>query len=471
MRARAGGAAPRPLAPLPRTRCGSCAPRGAAEEMALLTELTFGAAVPSDPLEANEREGSGVVASEDDGPGDRRGDGEAVGGLYDVAAGPFSWELGPSPAVEDGGIELHLRRDPAQPAIRRGAIRDRAAYVGIGPGGAVRITRQSWYAPSLHLRALLASYPSYPQVALVDYPNLAVLAALGRRLPVGRDGRVPMAALLPLLDEPRALAGESVRGALLALLSGTAAGIEERAALGAALDLPGPVRQVLVSHGVLVGSRVGHFRDEDLEAIDRVLGALPAPLVDLVHRITCDEGLPPRQGGALGRGGEVRLAVHAGGRATAEPLRLCDGAVLRPLCAFDAQLAHQIAHRLDEASAARRRFDALHLGFERDPNGYLDPDARPHPGRAEDFAALLVAWLRDSRGLLEHVRRRRSPVLSARLSLVLDQLPHREPGRIDCYEADAAGHLQRVGDARTQRDHPRRPGEEGRLLGVDGIFF
>ena len=232
---------------------------------------------------------------------------------FDAIGGPWGFWLRPSPSTT--GIDVYFPPNAFsdQPDAQLiGTIPDTMVYAGRLTSGDVFLSRHNWFNQGAQYRSIVANYPEYPRVTVVDYMNLYSLQGFLPELVITPDGEVDLSTLLPLLMNTTITSDPTSYRSLLALLSSCAATDVQRAQLASTLALSVPMRDILLRHGVLLYNANGMFSTDDLSAVDAALTLYPDPIKDQLHVLILDESTTVfGVSGGYSSGGIINIASHA----------------------------------------------------------------------------------------------------------------------------------------------------------------
>jgi len=388
---------------------------------------------------------------------------------FDAAGGPWGYRLRANPTIR--GIDLYIEANTFsnQPAPQlQGTIPDQTIYTGTMADGETYVQRHNWFNQGAQYRATVANYPGYPEVVVVDYYHLVALAPILAELVVSPGGSLNLAPFLSLLANPTISANHLYYPSLLALLAGCAVNTAQRRQLAGALNLDAGSTNILMRHGVLPYAYVGSFTAADYAAIDTTLGLFPQPVIDQLHLLMLDEGMPAA--GGYASGGIVVLNEHASG---AGGFAQYPGGGKVPDVATHLQilLTHEIGHMCDAGSVGMEanRWDTIYSSGATDADAFLYGTVYPLP--SEDIIFFWVGYCADSQTILNEVAARGNAVLSQKLSHIIDMLPSLTPGTVPYFTTDPTTHVTTVRTVPCTRGPSAYLGDDGMINSVNGIIF
>ena len=335
---------------------------------------------------------------------------------FDATGGP--WGFWFQPSLSTTGIDVYFPPNTFsnQPLARLiGTIPDATLYVGRMASTDVYVSRHNWYNQGAHYRSVVANYPAYPGIAVVDYMNLWNLQAFLPQLVTTNQGEVDLNSLLPLLANTAITGNPTTYKSLLALLSSCAASAAQRKQLASALSLSGSMADILLRHGVLLHNEVGVFSTTDLSAVDMVLSLYPDPIKDQLHLLIMDESTTALGVvGGYASGGIINIASHASSMSgfVAYP----GGGSLPGINSLQAVLVHEMGHMADATSVGfeQDRYTVIYNSGATDPNAYIYRTV--FPLRTEDIIFYWLGYCTDSGTILNEVASRQNGVLTQKLS-------------------------------------------------------
>lgn len=390
---------------------------------------------------------------------------------FDATGGPWGFWLRPSLATS--GIDVYFPPNTFsnQPMARLiGTIPDATLYVGGTASTEVYVSRHTWYNQGAQYRSIVANYPTYPGITVVDYMNLWNLRPFLSELVVTNQGEVDLSTLLPLLANTAITGNPTMYQSLLALLSSCAATDVQRKQLASALALSASMADILLRHGVLLYNKVGLFSTADLSAVDTVLGLYPDPIKDQLHLLMMDEStLAFSVAGGYASGGIINIAAHASSKSgfVAYP----GGGSLPEVNSLQAVLVHEMGHMVDVTSVGfeQERYTVIYNSGATDPDAYLYRTI--FPSRTEDIIFYWLGYCTDSRTILNEVAARRNGVLTQKLSHTIDLMPSLTPGLAPFFTTDPATQITSMSYVPINRGHAAYLGDDGMITLVNGISF
>jgi hypothetical protein len=351
-----------------------------------------------------------------------------------------------------------------------GTIPDATLYAGRMSGADVYVSRHNCYNQGAHYRSVVANYPGFPNVTVVDYMNLWNLRTFLPQFVIGSTGEVNLNTLLPLLTNAAITSSQTMYRSLLALLSSSAATAAQRTQLATALSLPTDLADILLRHGVLLHNQVGSFSTADLSAVDTVLSMYSDPVKDQLHLLIMDESTSSFSvAGGYTSGGIINIAEHASAMGGFAPYP--GGGTLPGVSRLQQLLVHEMGHMCDAASVGfeSNRYTTIYNSAATDPNAYLYGTV--YPTRSEDIIFYWLGYCTDSRTIVQEVASRHNAALTAKLSHTIDLIPSLGPGTAPFFTTDPVTHKTTAAYVPVTRGPAAHLGDDGMITAVNGITF
>ena len=388
---------------------------------------------------------------------------------FDAAGGPWGYRLRYSPS--DLGIQVFIEAGTFsnQPMPKlQGTIPDQTIYAGGMADGETYLERHNWYNQGALYRTIVANYPAYPRVTVVDYYHLYGISTFLPELVLKAGGLVDLSPLLPLAKNPAVTANVYTHYSLLALLSACAVTETQRRQLAIALALDAGAENILLMHGVLLHATVGTYTAQDYLVIGATLSLFPEPVKDQLHLIVLDEAAAAA--GGYTSGGIITLQLHA--KTIGSFLPYPSGRQIPDVADhLQSLLTHEIGHMCDFSSVGleANRYEAIYAAGAADPNAFLYGSIFPVP--TEDIIFYFVGYCTDSATILNEVASRGNAVLSQKFSHTIDLLPSVVPGTVPFFTTDPLTHITSVRLVPATRALGVALGDDGMITSVDGIAF